>query len=121
MSSISLHADDTTSREVEFSVDGMTCASCSARVERKLNKLDGVHANVNYATGRARVLAPAEVDNRMLVDTVEKAVTGPKSFPPLRMPRRRRNPTTRSGTCGGGSWCRCGCSSRCATFPSCSR
>ncbi|MEV5542196.1 heavy metal translocating P-type ATPase [Saccharopolyspora shandongensis] len=73
MSSIPLLTDDTTSREVELSVGGMTCASCSARVERKLNKLDGVHATVNYATGRASVLAPAAVGDRMLVDTVEKA------------------------------------------------
>jgi len=37
--------------EVELSIGGMTCASCAARIERKLNKVDGVTATVNYATG----------------------------------------------------------------------
>ena len=40
---------------VEFPVTGMTCASCAARIERKLNKLDGVFATVNYATERAAI------------------------------------------------------------------
>ncbi|MGH3590685.1 MAG: cation transporter, partial [Pseudonocardiaceae bacterium] len=42
-------------RRYEILVGGMTCAACAARVERKLNKLDGVTATVNYATERARV------------------------------------------------------------------
>src|SRR6516225_1741320 len=50
---------------VELPIMGMTCASCAARIERKLNKLDGVTATVNYATERATVefdpeLTPAE-------------------------------------------------------------
>lgn len=60
-------------RRVELSVSGMTCAACSARIERKLNKLDGVHATVNYAAGRASVTATSLVDDALLVDTVEKA------------------------------------------------
>ena len=40
---------------VELAIMGMTCASCAARIERKLNKLDGVTATVNYATERATV------------------------------------------------------------------
>ena len=40
---------------IDLDVTGMTCAACAARIERKLNKLDGVTANVNYATERARV------------------------------------------------------------------
>ncbi len=40
----------------------MTCASCANRIERKLNKLDGVIATVNYATERATVTAPEAVD-----------------------------------------------------------
>ena len=39
--------------EAEFVVTGMTCGSCAARIERRLNRLDGVSATVNYATGRA--------------------------------------------------------------------
>ena len=39
---------------VDLDITGMTCAACAARIERKLNKLDGVTANVNYATEKAR-------------------------------------------------------------------
>ncbi|WP_460520740.1 heavy metal translocating P-type ATPase [Humibacter antri] len=51
----------------------MTCASCANRIERKLNKLDGVSATVNYATERASVAAPADVDAATLIAEVEKA------------------------------------------------
>ena len=43
----------------ELRIGGMTCASCAARVEKKLNRLDGVTATVNYATETARVTFPA--------------------------------------------------------------
>ena len=45
----------TTIERVELPITGMTCASCANRIERKLNKLDGVTASVNYATEKARV------------------------------------------------------------------
>jgi Cu+-exporting ATPase len=48
----------------------MTCASCAARIERTLNKLDGVHATVNYATEKARVEYPPEVSADDIVDVV---------------------------------------------------
>ena len=48
-------------RTVNLSIGGMTCASCVARVEKKLNKLDGVSASVNLATESARVTAPSTV------------------------------------------------------------
>jgi Cu+-exporting ATPase len=51
----------------------MTCAACAARVERTLNKLDGVQATVNYATERARVRCPAGTDPRMLIKQVQRA------------------------------------------------
>ncbi len=51
----------------------MTCASCANRIERKLNKLDGVQASVNYATEKARVRAPADLDPAVLVAQVEAA------------------------------------------------
>ena len=57
--------------DVELAVTGMTCAACANRVERKLNKLDGVRASVNYATGRAGVSGSADVD--LLVRTVRDA------------------------------------------------
>jgi P-type Cu+ transporter len=58
-------------REIELLVGGMTCAACAARVEKKLGKLDGVRAAVNYATGTALVTAPAS----MPVDALTEAVT----------------------------------------------
>jgi Cu+-exporting ATPase len=61
------------SRELELAIGGMTCASCANRVERKLNKLDGVTATVNYATEKAKVTFPAELDPAELVSTVEAA------------------------------------------------
>src|ERR687895_287124 len=44
-----------TSERLELPITGMTCASCANRIERKLNKLDGVSATVNYATEKAKV------------------------------------------------------------------
>jgi P-type Cu+ transporter len=60
-------------RDLELTVEGMTCAACAARVEKKLNKLEGVHASVNYATGTARVAAPAVMPVGMLTGAVEQA------------------------------------------------
>ena len=48
-------APDATIRSAELAVGGMTCASCAARIEKKLNKLDGVTATVNFATETASV------------------------------------------------------------------
>ncbi|HEY5858168.1 MAG TPA: heavy metal translocating P-type ATPase [Aldersonia sp.] len=59
--------------QVELAIGGMTCASCANRIERKLNKLDGVTATVNYATERARVTYDDGVDQAALVDAVEQA------------------------------------------------
>ena len=58
---------------VELEISGMTCASCAARIEKRLNKLDGVTATVNYATEKARVAFPDSVTPDDLVATVEKA------------------------------------------------
>jgi Cu+-exporting ATPase len=59
---------------LELPITGMTCASCANRIERKLNKLDGVTASVNYATERATVdFDPAAVAPDQLVATVEAA------------------------------------------------
>src|SRR4051812_20435147 len=59
------------SEVVELSIGGMTCAACANRVERKLNKLDGVAATVNFATARAHVSFTAPADVPVLVRTVE--------------------------------------------------
>src|SRR5260370_28001412 len=58
---------------VELSIDGMTCASCAHRIEKKLNKLDGVTATVNFATEKASVNYGDEVTPEHLVATVEEA------------------------------------------------
>jgi len=58
--------------EVELVIGGMTCASCAARVEKKLNRMDGVTATVNYATEKAKVSYPAGVEVADLVATVVK-------------------------------------------------
>ncbi|NQX12492.1 copper-translocating P-type ATPase [Microbacteriaceae bacterium VKM Ac-2855] len=58
---------------IELEIGGMTCASCAMRIERKLNKLDGVEASVNYATEKARVSAPQGTDPTTLIAEVEKA------------------------------------------------
>ncbi|RDI29909.1 heavy metal translocating P-type ATPase [Lentzea flaviverrucosa] len=60
-------------RHVELSISGMTCASCANRIERKLNKLDGVSATVNYATEKASVQFPDNLRVDDLVSTVRAA------------------------------------------------
>ncbi|MCF7547438.1 cation-translocating P-type ATPase [Pseudonocardia sp. WMMC193] len=72
MSTTSPDAADTVT-EVELAISGMTCASCANRIERRLNKLDGVSATVNYATEKAKVSAPDGVAADELVATVEAA------------------------------------------------
>ena len=60
-------------RSLELAIGGMTCASCAARVEKKLGKLDGVTATVNFATDTARVTFPGTVRPDDLVVAVEQA------------------------------------------------
>ncbi|KAA0973333.1 copper-translocating P-type ATPase [Paeniglutamicibacter gangotriensis] len=57
---------------VELEIGGMTCASCAMRIEKKLNKLDGVTATVNYATEKAKVTVPDGYDAALLIAEVEK-------------------------------------------------
>ncbi len=57
---------------VELEIGGMTCASCAARIEKKLNRLDGVTARVNFATEKATVTYPATVSPDDLIATVEQ-------------------------------------------------
>ena len=60
-------------RDIELDIAGMTCASCAMRIEKKLNRLDGVSATVNYATEKAAVAVPAGYDAQALITEVEKA------------------------------------------------
>ncbi|ATO15268.1 copper-translocating P-type ATPase [Micromonospora sp. WMMA2032] len=57
---------------IELAIGGMTCASCAARIEKKLNRMDGVEATVNYATEKATVRYADEVTPDDLIATVEK-------------------------------------------------
>ncbi|MCZ4586085.1 heavy metal translocating P-type ATPase [Rhodococcus opacus] len=63
----------TANGQVELEIGGMTCASCANRIEKKLNKIDGVTATVNYATEKARVNYVGDVSTDDLVATVEQA------------------------------------------------
>ncbi|WP_369183034.1 heavy metal translocating P-type ATPase [Streptomyces sp. Y1] len=65
---------------VELSIGGMTCASCAARIEKKLNRMDGVEATVNFATEKARVEYGPGVTVEDLIATVER--TGYTAEPP---------------------------------------
>ncbi|MFF3662107.1 heavy metal translocating P-type ATPase [Streptomyces olivochromogenes] len=70
--------------EVELTIGGMTCASCAARVEKKLNRMDGVTATVNFATEKAKVSYPVGVQVADLIATVVKTGYTAEEPPPPR-------------------------------------
>lgn len=72
---------------VELDIGGMTCASCAARIEKKLNKIGGVTASVNFATEKARVDFIGEISVLQLIKAVEQAgyaadISAPKTREP---------------------------------------
>ncbi|MGW5128962.1 heavy metal translocating P-type ATPase [Streptomyces sp. NPDC004069] len=75
-------ADRPDAAEVELLIGGMTCASCAARVEKKLNRMDGVTATVNFATEKARVSHPAGVSVADLIATVVRTGYTAEEPPP---------------------------------------
>ncbi|MET7753855.1 heavy metal translocating P-type ATPase [Streptomyces sp. NPDC005389] len=75
-------ADSTVVAVTELTIGGMTCASCAARVEKKLNRIDGVTATVNYATEKARIEHPPEVGVDALIATVVKTGYTAEEPPP---------------------------------------
>ncbi len=79
---------------VELRIGGMTCASCANRIERKLNKLDGVAATVNYATEKATVTVPDGYDPALLIAEVEKKTGYTAALP---TPPRAPAPSDASG------------------------
>ena len=85
--------------DVELAIGGMTCASCAARIEKKLNKLDGVTASVNYATEKAKVTYADTVTLEQLVGVVE-AVGYSATLPPRPAPEGDSQPGEGS-TVGG--------------------
>ncbi|MFJ2022625.1 heavy metal translocating P-type ATPase, partial [Streptomyces sp. NPDC087897] len=80
---------DTGTAAVELAIGGMTCASCAARIEKKLNRMDGVEATVNYATEKAKVTYQgSEVSVDDLIATVEATgYTARRPAPPATTPR----------------------------------
>ncbi|MDX3569778.1 cation transporter, partial [Streptomyces sp. ID05-47C] len=87
--------------QVELRIGGMTCASCAARVEKKLNRMDGVTATVNYATEKARISYPAEVRVADLIATVVKTgYTAEEPAPPPTVPASEEMPAEPSGSSG---------------------
>ncbi|MFI1735925.1 heavy metal translocating P-type ATPase [Streptomyces acidicola] len=71
-------------QEIELAIGGMTCASCAARVEKKLNRMDGVSATVNYATEKAKVTYSGGIQVADLIATVVKTgYTAEEPPPPL--------------------------------------
>ncbi|MGV2901416.1 heavy metal translocating P-type ATPase [Microbacterium sp. AGC62] len=82
---------------VELEIGGMTCASCAMRIEKKLNKLEGVVATVNYATEKAKVTVPDGYDPALLIAEVEK--TGYSAALPA--PKGKRADTASTGDAEG--------------------
>ncbi|WP_343238711.1 heavy metal translocating P-type ATPase [Streptomyces sp. SID8374] len=81
----------TATRTAELAIGGMTCASCAARIEKKLNRMDGVEATVNYATEKAKVTYRGEdVSVQDLISTVEATGYTAQEPPP---PETRRSET----------------------------
>ncbi|WP_223774727.1 heavy metal translocating P-type ATPase [Streptomyces sp. 135] len=75
--------------EVELAVGGMTCASCSSRIEKKLNRVEGVTASVNLATEKAKVSYADGVEVAQLIALVEKlGYTAEEILPPPPEPER---------------------------------
>jgi P-type Cu+ transporter len=85
---------DTPLVEVDLAIEGMTCASCVARVEKRLNRVDGANATVNLPLESAHVVLPEGVTDAELVAAVEKAgyqarVTGRRAAAPATPPATR--------------------------------
>ncbi|GAA2646153.1 heavy metal translocating P-type ATPase [Streptomyces lunalinharesii] len=88
--------------EVELAIGGMTCASCAARIEKKLNRMDGVEATVNYATEQAKVTFRDDVSVRDLIATVEATGYTAREPAPL-VPAGEAGTADRTGDAAGGT------------------
>jgi Cu+-exporting ATPase len=93
---------------VELLIGGMTCASCAARVEKKLNRMEGVTATVNYATEKARVSFGEGTAVRDLIATVEAtgytaALPAPPPPPPAPSPAAHATAGTTPGAAAAGA------------------
>ncbi|EWT06374.1 carbonate dehydratase [Intrasporangium chromatireducens Q5-1] len=86
MSSVTEQLGQPATHDIELAISGMTCASCANRIERKLNKVDGVTATVNYATEKAKVTFPESLTPGDLVRVVEAAGYAAELPPPPTAP-----------------------------------
>ena len=108
---------DPPSAEVSLLIGGMTCGACAARIERRLNVLDGVEARVNYASERATAVLPRACPVQRLMEEIAAAGYSAELPPGLHGPRPTGRTTSRlaCAPCAGASSCRRCCSCRCAT------
>jgi P-type Cu+ transporter len=83
-------------QKIRLDISGMTCASCAARIEKRLNKMPGVEATVNYATEQASIRFDSSVSTDSLIDTVTKIGYG--AFLPSSFGRSNPAITTAPGT-----------------------
>ncbi|HET8594999.1 MAG TPA: heavy metal translocating P-type ATPase [Intrasporangium sp.] len=86
MSSVTDQLGQPVTHDIELAISGMTCASCANRIERKLNKVEGVTATVNYATEKAKVSFPESLTAADLVRVVEQAGYAAELPPPPTAP-----------------------------------
>ena len=103
--------------EVSLLIGGMTCGACAARIERRLNLLEGVEARVNYASERATAVLPAGVPVERLMEEIV-AAGDPAELPPeISRPRRTawRQRRHGCGLCAAAWSCRPCSSCPCAT------
>ena len=85
---------------IVLNITGMTCASCAARIEKRLNKIENVTATVNYATEKAHVSAPAGFDAQVAIDSVAQSGYS-ATLPPVPQPRRTTAASTPGSTTQG--------------------
>ncbi len=78
------HSDSTDGSQIQLDIGGMTCASCAARIEKKLNRMAGVTASVNYATEKAKVVFADNITAADLIAQIE--ATGYTAHVPLPKP-----------------------------------
>jgi Cu+-exporting ATPase len=88
-------------RITQLHVDGMTCGACAARIERIMGRIDGISAQVNYATRTATVTHPAEVEAAVLVAVIEDAGYAARPVPGPADPAVPEEEAARLAAAGG--------------------
>ncbi|VEJ30575.1 Copper-exporting P-type ATPase A [Rothia dentocariosa] len=94
-------------RIIHLDVQGMTCASCVGRVERKLRKIPGVDPAVNLPLESARVIVPADITDEQIIETVNNAGYTASLKTEVRDAVSEETTNAHSGGLGGASLWRC--------------